>query len=302
MIELPLLLALMLLSMLLALILGSLYKMSGDTTHFVVSNYIEPGLLIMFAIFIVSNMGIAFFKAYKLHRIKAKIRSKLPNLAENEFRNIVYDLSNSKNHDLILDTYISARGVLTHACARDLIIIAKEIIAGRKLEKYTWEGDAVGYMDRDSLNYLICGRWAESKDQLRYKTRFQTEKQYMEENFLHISIPQIRMDKICSLIYFNWAITSIEQNGLEVQVALARRDEKMTLTFCTESDLYLHSKQRIEEMYPELGDCEEILNKLSRLTYYGWLIRNVKAENRRFTVELARGPQNMDMMFKQMKA
>ena len=183
------------------------------------------------------------------------------------------------------------------ASTHDLIIVAKELIAGRTLDQYTWEEDVIGHLNGDKLTYLVHRKWSESKEQINDKRLYKKERQYLEENFADIAIPQARMDKLCSLMYFNWTLESINQNGLEIHAELSRRDEKMTLTFSTEVDLYFPARLFIWKRYPELTSNEKIMNDLSRLTYYGWTIRNITFDSNETTVKLARGQQRMDMKF-----
>ena len=285
------------LSLIVALIASALVGEASTVAYHMFMYLILPGAFLLLTLAAVPPLVGGCLHAWNFRRAKKKINARLPNLNQFAKQQLAGRILCSKNANQIIEAYGVVRNILTNASNHDVITVAKEIAEGRNINQYSWQKDVVGRLDGESLNYLIDGSWKHSKERNEKIDLYEKERQYLEDNFPNIDFPKHHLEKLCSLIYFNWKVVSIEQHELEIHVSMSRREEKMSLSFCTNVDIYLANKLSVENEYPALKEYKDILSRLSRLTYYGWIVREVNRVENELTVSVIRGQKNMMLKF-----
>lgn len=268
-------------------------------------SYVHIMQILFWIFFSLASVGIATDVSVSIKRkkIAKSIKSRLPELNESQVYKLAPYFADKKNFDSFLNTFALVVRNLPKVDLHDAMAVTNEVITGRKLDDYSIEDGLLCYHDVDLKTYFVGGRWSYTKEKIKLdrsyaKELYEKEREFIEETYPNIEFPKVRLDKLCSLMYFNWKIISIEQVGLEICAELVRRDEKMTLKFPTDIDLYMLHKNIILSMHPQLKNYSHIVDRLSKLMYQGWAICKISEYAGGVTANLTRNQQSMDLELK----
>ena len=150
-------------SMAIALALSAIYEISSSGAG-IVCHYIGPAFIAALVIIAVGHFSLKIYNSCKLNRIKRKVIENLPLTNSSNLNSIAHHMMQDKDLDKIVSAYALASAKFPNSIDYDLITVARELVEGRDLSRYSKKNDFIYYQDGENESYMAFGTWVKSKE------------------------------------------------------------------------------------------------------------------------------------------